>query len=31
MDFNVNSPDFAGFVTVEPTGTLEFLVKLAKN
>jgi polyisoprenoid-binding protein YceI len=31
MDFNVKPPDFAGFVTVEPTGTLEFLVNLAKN
>ena len=31
MDFNVTPPDFAGFVTVEPTGTLEFLVNLAKN
>ena len=24
-------PDFAGFVTVEPTGTIEFLVNLAKQ
>jgi polyisoprenoid-binding protein YceI len=30
-DFNVTPPDFAGFVTVEPTGTIEFLVNLAKN
>jgi hypothetical protein len=30
-DFKVTPPDFAGFVTVEPTGTLEFLVNLAKN
>ncbi len=29
-DFNVTPPDFAGFVTVEPTGTIEFLVNLAK-
>ncbi|HEX9834502.1 MAG TPA: YceI family protein [Mycobacterium sp.] len=30
-DFNVTPPDFAGFVTVEPTGTIEFLVNLAKR
>jgi polyisoprenoid-binding protein YceI len=30
-DFNVTPPDFAGFVTVEPTGTIEFLVNLAKK
>jgi polyisoprenoid-binding protein YceI len=30
-DFNVTPPDFAGFVTVEPTGTIEFLVNLAKQ
>jgi polyisoprenoid-binding protein YceI len=30
-DFNVTPPDFAGFVTVEPTGTIEFLVNLTKN
>lgn len=30
-DFNVTPPDFAGFVTVEPTGTIEFLINLAKK
>jgi polyisoprenoid-binding protein YceI len=30
-DFNVSPPDFAGFVTVEPTGTIEFLVNLGKK
>jgi polyisoprenoid-binding protein YceI len=30
-EFNVTPPDFAGFVTVEPTGTIEFLVNLAKK
>jgi hypothetical protein len=30
-DFNVAPPDFAGFVTVEPTGTIEFLVNLTKQ
>ena len=30
-DFNVTPPDFAGFVKVEPTGTIEFLVNLAKK
>jgi polyisoprenoid-binding protein YceI len=30
-DFKVTPPDFAGFVTVEPTGTIEFLVNLAKQ
>lgn len=30
-DFGVTPPDFAGFVTVEPTGTIEFLVNLAKK
>ena len=30
-DFNVTPPDFAGFVTVEPTGSIEFLVNLAKQ
>lgn len=30
-DFDVTPPDFAGFVTVEPTGTIEFLVNLAKK
>jgi polyisoprenoid-binding protein YceI len=30
-DFNVTPPDFAGFVTVEPAGTIEFLVNLAKK
>jgi polyisoprenoid-binding protein YceI len=30
-DFNVKPPDFAGFVKVEPTGTIEFLVNLAKK
>jgi len=30
-DFTVAPPDFAGFVTVEPTGTIEFLVNLAKK
>jgi polyisoprenoid-binding protein YceI len=30
-DFNVTPPDFAGFVTVEPTGTIEFLVNLGKK
>ena len=27
----VPPPDFAGFVKVEPTGTIEFLVNLAKK
>jgi polyisoprenoid-binding protein YceI len=31
INFNVTPPDFAGFVTVEPTGTIEFLVNLAKK
>ncbi len=30
-DFNVTPPDFAGFVTVEPTGSIEFLVNLKKG
>ena len=30
-DFGVTPPDFAGFVKVEPTGTIEFLVNLAKQ
>lgn len=30
-DFNVTPPDFAGFVKVEPTGSIEFLVNLAKQ
>ena len=30
-DFGVTPPDFAGFVTVVPTGTIEFLVNLAKE
>ena len=30
-DFNVTPTDFAGFVTVEPTGAIEFLVTLAKK
>jgi polyisoprenoid-binding protein YceI len=30
-DFNVTPPDLAGFVKVEPTGTIEFLVNLAKQ
>lgn len=30
-DFNVTPPDFAGLVKVEPTGTIEFLVNLAKK
>lgn len=30
-DFNVTPPDFAGFVKVEPTGSIEFLVNLAKK
>jgi polyisoprenoid-binding protein YceI len=31
IDFNVTPPDFAGFVTVQPTGSIEFLVNLAKQ
>ncbi len=30
-DFGVTPPDFAGFVKVEPTGTIEFLVNLSKG
>jgi polyisoprenoid-binding protein YceI len=30
-DFGVTPPDFAGFVKVEPAGTIEFLVNLAKK
>jgi len=30
-DFGVTPPDFAGFVKVEPTGTIEFLINLAKK
>jgi polyisoprenoid-binding protein YceI len=30
-DFGVTPPDFAGFVTVAPTGTIEMLVNLAKK
>jgi polyisoprenoid-binding protein YceI len=30
-DFNVTPPDFAGFVKVEPTGSIEFLVNLRKG
>ncbi|WP_133119182.1 YceI family protein, partial [Mycolicibacterium agri] len=30
-DFGVTPPDFAGFVTVQPTGTIETLVNLAKK
>jgi polyisoprenoid-binding protein YceI len=30
-DFGVTPPDFAGFVKVVPTGTIEFLVNLAKE
>ena len=30
-DFGVTPPDFAGFVKVQPTGTIEFLVNLAKK
>ena len=30
-DFGVTPPDFAGFVKVVSTGTIEFLVNLAKE
>jgi polyisoprenoid-binding protein YceI len=30
-DYQINAPNIAGFVAVQDTGTLEFLINLAKS